>query len=237
MSGISVHGDPRLKTTPNNEIVVGTGSTVSGTGDYAVCIGAFANVSTYGVSIGAGINNANQGAVGIGLNAKPNGDNSIAILGTTSDLGAIAIGTGANAKANSSYSIAIGVSATVGTGSTVGVAVGDGAVIADSMTKGLALGWSATVLHDNAAAIGGGAQSNDANDISLGLQANGGAAHSHVTVNGEFLRFNYKNASGSDPAAPAANTGLLYLRDNGAGKRQLVARFPTGAVQVIATEP
>lgn len=41
----------------------------------------------------------------------------------------------------------------------------------------------------------------------------------------------------ADPAAPAANTGILYFRDNGAGKTQLVARFPTGAVQVIATEP
>jgi len=41
----------------------------------------------------------------------------------------------------------------------------------------------------------------------------------------------------SDPAAPATNFGRLYFKDNGAGKTQLVARFPTGAVQVIATEP
>jgi len=41
----------------------------------------------------------------------------------------------------------------------------------------------------------------------------------------------------SAPAAPDANTGRLYVRDNGAGKTQLVIRFPTGAVQVIATEP
>jgi len=41
----------------------------------------------------------------------------------------------------------------------------------------------------------------------------------------------------SDPVAPAANSGRLYFRDNGSGKTQLVARFPTGAVQVIATEP
>jgi hypothetical protein len=42
---------------------------------------------------------------------------------------------------------------------------------------------------------------------------------------------------GSDPAAPASNNARLYVRDNGAGKTQLVARFPTGAVQVVATEP
>lgn len=41
----------------------------------------------------------------------------------------------------------------------------------------------------------------------------------------------------SDPAAPAANRVRFYTRDNGAGKTQVVARFPTGAVQVIATEP
>lgn len=41
----------------------------------------------------------------------------------------------------------------------------------------------------------------------------------------------------SDPAAPAANGGRLYVRDNGAGKSQLVCRFNTGAIQVIVTEP
>ena len=41
----------------------------------------------------------------------------------------------------------------------------------------------------------------------------------------------------ADPAAPAADHGKMYFRDNGSGKTQLVVRFPTGAVQVIATEP
>lgn len=41
----------------------------------------------------------------------------------------------------------------------------------------------------------------------------------------------------SAPAAPAANTGRLYVEDNGAGKTRLVVRFPTGAAQVLATEP
>ncbi len=39
------------------------------------------------------------------------------------------------------------------------------------------------------------------------------------------------------PSAPAANKGRLFLRDNGAGKTQLAIQFPTGAIQVIATEP
>ncbi len=41
----------------------------------------------------------------------------------------------------------------------------------------------------------------------------------------------------TDPAAPPANNGYLYMRDNGSGKTQLVMLFPSGAVQVIATEP
>lgn len=40
-----------------------------------------------------------------------------------------------------------------------------------------------------------------------------------------------------DPQAPGRDTGRLYARDNGLGKSQLVARFNTGAIQVIVTEP
>jgi hypothetical protein len=42
---------------------------------------------------------------------------------------------------------------------------------------------------------------------------------------------------GTDPGAPNANRGRLFLRDNGSGKTQLCVVFNTGAVQVIATEP
>jgi hypothetical protein len=41
----------------------------------------------------------------------------------------------------------------------------------------------------------------------------------------------------ADPAAPAANKVRIFSRDNGAGKTQICALFPTGAVQVLATEP
>lgn len=42
--------------------------------------------------------------------------------------------------------------------------------------------------------------------------------------------------SGGDPAAPGANRVRVYLRDTG-GKGELCARFPTGAIQVVAAEP
>lgn len=41
----------------------------------------------------------------------------------------------------------------------------------------------------------------------------------------------------ADPPAPGKNIGREYTRDNGSGKVQLAVRFPTGAVQVLATEP
>ena len=41
----------------------------------------------------------------------------------------------------------------------------------------------------------------------------------------------------ADLAAPAANGARLYVRDNGRGKTQLVVRFNTGQVVVLATQP
>ena len=49
-------------------------------------------------------------------------------------------------------------------------------------------------------------------------------------------RHQYFNESAA-PAAPAANCAVIYAQDNGAGKTQLMARFPTGAAQQIAIEP
>lgn len=41
----------------------------------------------------------------------------------------------------------------------------------------------------------------------------------------------------ADPANPAANSGRIYVRDNGGGKSQLCVVFGSGAPIVIATEP
>ena len=41
----------------------------------------------------------------------------------------------------------------------------------------------------------------------------------------------------ADPSAPAANKARYFTRDNGSGKTQACVRFPSGAVQVLATEP
>lgn len=63
------------------------------------------------------------------------------------------------------------------------------------------------------------------------------AINSGLLVNsaGEFIEFQENGVN--DAAAGAADTGRLYVRDNGVGKTQLCVRFNTGAVQVIATQP
>lgn len=41
----------------------------------------------------------------------------------------------------------------------------------------------------------------------------------------------------TDPAAPGANRGRIYIKDNGSGKSQLVVNFASGSVVTIASDP
>jgi hypothetical protein len=79
----------------------------------------------------------------------------------------------------------------------------------------------------------------DSNFLTQGnLTASGTGSHVFGTTNTVTLQAGAVTGTEiSDPAAPAANSGTFYFRDNGAGKTQFVVVFPTGAVQVIATEP
>jgi len=47
----------------------------------------------------------------------------------------------------------------------------------------------------------------------------------------------FMTKSSADHSAPAANNVVIYQKDNGSGKGQLCARFPTGATQCFASEP
>lgn len=58
-----------------------------------------------------------------------------------------------------------------------------------------------------------------------------------LPANGIVGGFFELNELTGDVANGAANTARLYVKDNGAGKTQIVARFNTGAAVVIATEP
>lgn len=52
-----------------------------------------------------------------------------------------------------------------------------------------------------------------------------------------FVNGYSEHANLADPAAPAAAHARFYAQLNGSSKMELRVRFPTGAVQVIATEP
>jgi hypothetical protein len=41
----------------------------------------------------------------------------------------------------------------------------------------------------------------------------------------------------SEPSNPAANSGVVFVKDSGGGKSQLCVRFGSGVTQVVATEP
>lgn len=84
---------------------------------------------------------------------------------------------------------------------------------------------------EDAILITGGSMSNSAIRISGDAPIKIGQA---IGAGKGFLELWEQSA---DAAAPGANAGRLFLKDNGAGKTQLCVRFNTGAVQVIATEP
>lgn len=67
---------------------------------------------------------------------------------------------------------------------------------------------------------------------------NDDAPYSGIGNDGTF--FSRTDGTDKGPPVPGSGTGtacgLIYARTSG-GKNQLVARFPTGAVQVLATEP
>lgn len=57
-------------------------------------------------------------------------------------------------------------------------------------------------------------------------------------VTGNAIASGYVDVSEiTPPSPPSSNTARLYVRDDGLGKTQLVVQFPTGAVQILATEP
>jgi hypothetical protein len=92
-------------------------------------------------------------------------------------------------------------------------------------------------------AANGGVTINAKSGRSVGLSVNG---TSILSITGTAVNYGVTLALGTNyvelsemtaPAAPAANKARLYCVDNGAGKTQLAVIFPSGAAQILATEP
>lgn len=105
----------------------------------------------------------------------------------------------------------------------------------------IASGATATTLHGihiDTASINAGATIGTHYGLRIGPVTVGTTRYAIHTSTGPVRLGDYiEMPEIGDPAAPSTNTGRLYVRDNGAGKSQLVIRFPAGAIQVIATEP
>lgn len=96
-----------------------------------------------------------------------------------------------------------------------------------------------------------GPPDNGVTNVAMGIRIDDYSALSATTVqainyaskfivdkDGNLLLTNYMEYTEMvAPAAPAANKARLFSRDSGGGKTQLCVIFPTGAVQVVATEP
>lgn len=118
-----------------------------------------------------------------------------------------------------------------------------GAAAGNSLVSIIGAEANSRFLMDFAGGMLWGAGGASAHDISLGRAAaniiqlgtgdalNVGGA---TDAGGNYIQFFEQTA---DPAAGAANTARLFSKDNGSGKTQLVVRFPSGATQVISTEP
>lgn len=236
----------------NGSVSVGPLSRVDGRKGVAVGQRAIAgtDITTIeSVAIGCGAEARGNKAIGIGgATTKANGASSINIGG--GDLGTdgnnVRIGEGGNAG-QSGVSIghlagndgfgninvgqstngqtAIGYTATGQTSvgflaqSSVNDSTAVGQLAKATGNSAVAFGSQAEATHDGSAAIGQGVQTSAAAQVAVG------AKHFEIVE------------LAADPAAPSANRARFFARDNGSGKTQFCVRFPSGAVQVIATEP
>jgi hypothetical protein len=70
--------------------------------------------------------------------------------------------------------------------------------------------------------------------------SSGSAATGKITQSSSWpLRIKMKRSTGADPTdgEVAAEHGIIFMRRNGSSKMEFCAKFPSGVVQIIATEP
>jgi hypothetical protein len=88
-----------------------------------------------------------------------------------------------------------------------------------------AIGSGALVDGDRATSIGSGATAGHTDGVAIGAGSTTSYRHMEITQNAGLI-----------PTNPAAGKARVFVRDNGSGKMQLAAIFPTGAIVPIVTE-
>ena len=127
----------------------------------------------------------------------------------------------------------------LGVGAAVkGVATSGRAVMGEAGSNGTGV-WAFSPNHygvharsDRGAALNGESFQDGVGVRAFSFDGNAGEFFGPIFVNG----YQDMNETAT-PAAPSAFRARIFVRNNGVGKHELCVRFPTGAVQVIATEP
>ena len=172
---------------------------------------------------GSGVNGTST-AVGASAQAVDQGTALGALTKATGSAGALAVGRAAEALGNPSTAVGTGAKAN----GNHGVALGNASIAA---LLGTSLGSNAET-GTGGVAVGYGAKATEAYSVAIGRDT--------VTTAPYQLCIGPRHIALASPAsAPSAppSGGRLYTRLNGNNKHELVVRFLTGAVQVIATEP
>ena len=237
---------PEIDTAAENGVIIGRGSTMSGS--FQVCIGSNCSLGSTGVvALGSGVAATGNNAVAVGFSITASGTDTVAIgksltalsegivIGNTSstvtggnqatligsncfaDLHSVVIGYASSAG---QYSVAIGRGVTSGSAGAltgyVDVAIGNGA--SATGVGSTVIGASSSCTHNNSSVLGYNLASTAADQVKLGAR--------HIELN-----------EMTAPSAGATNSARIFSRDNGSGKTQVCVIFPTGAIQVLATEP
>jgi len=235
------------------------GSLANASANTATALGANATAAGINaVSVGNLSSAAGANAIAIGLNSGAAGIEATAVgRGAKADADtATALGVGATA------SVAIGSTALGASSTAAGASSFAGGHLSSAAgSSAVAVGMQANAAGTEATAVGRGANAGGATSAAFGKSANASGVSATALGNGTSAAHNYSVALGSgstttdvsqvaigtkhieatvrptNPDAPAADKGRVYFRKNVSEKMELCVRFPTGAVQVIATEP
>lgn len=188
-------------------------------GSQSINIGANGSADGGAVRIGSGGSAADNGAVQIGrdvVNSAPPSPHIIIGDGaeTTSGVQSVNIGPSSSMSGSGGVGIGFDVSVSAGEGS-----VGIGRRSEVSAIGGVAIGQDADVSHSWAIALGNGVETTGVYQLNIGTR---------------YLEMQPRPDSAVDSAP--ANSARLVVDEDG-GKMRLGVRFPSGALQILATEP
>jgi hypothetical protein len=154
-----------------------------------------------------------------------------ALLSNTSGGSNVAVGTNAlqiNTAGGSLVAVGLNALQSNTTGSN-SVAVGLSALVSNlTGSNNIGIGYQA-----------GDAITTGSTNIVIGhdIDVDSATGSNQINIGDRYYHNRMRLVETTDPAAPAADNAIIFVRDNGSGKTQLCVRFPTGAVQVISTEP